>query len=305
MLYSFVARTPPLKNYSFLYVLDQDRSYRFVLCKGETDHYFTNVPVGAQPQIKYDGMFELETLSLGDFDYQTPEQRNLNQTMTQKNGISYRVSVQGDPNYAIVQFPAYRGDRGWITPYGVNDASRFDLQNTLYISFQDPYFSAGSYFLSDNYGNNPLPAAISLIDNELNKYEIPESSMTLIGSSKGANIAAIASQFFSDNQLILSGYAMDLKAWITHGGQAHLDSALDYYGIEYPDAGRIFRDESEIKETHWFYSKSDAIANQGMEQYQATNLTSYASDEPHGVLYRVHEPEMRTLICQRRGIDLR
>lgn len=284
MLYSFQLNTAPLESARPVFLDDGDRSYKFFMGKNETQHLYTNIPVNGAPVVRYDSDHTLTELSLADEIYMTEDQIDSNQSLTNDRNVSYRITVAGTPRQAIVTFPAYRGDRGWSAPYGVLRAERFQMDNTLYISFQDPYFTAGSYFLSDNFGNDPLPTAVEVIKETLENFSLSGEDTTFVGASKGANIAALVSRYFENNQLILCNYAVDIGHWVKNTGLSHLDVALKFYDRTYPDALSILRSESSQKETHWLYSIGDDIANKGSEQLVGRHLTTYASSEPHGTV---------------------
>ena len=146
---------------------------------------------------------------------------------------------------------------------------------------------------------DPRQQIVGIIRKHLASYSISDSEVTLIGSSKGANIAALISPYFEDNQLILSGYATNLGKWVEHNGQASLISSLDYYGLDFPDALSLLRFEGSRKETHWFYSVGDDLANGGNEDLREPNLISYACLEPHGSLFRDRWDQFEALIGQR------
>lgn len=285
MLFSFQINTDPLVNFKRIYLHDGERTSKFVMGKGEAQHIYTNIPVSGFPTVEYDEGCSFTVLSASDDVFMTPDQIARNKSLISEKNVSYRVSSRGTPQHAIISFPAYRGDRGWAAPYGVLRAERFDLDDTLYISFQDPYLTAGSYFLSDSYGNDPVPAAVEVISRTLAEYSLTADRATFMGASKGSNIAALVSQHFEGNQLVLCNYSVDIQYRIHRTGMSHLETALDYFGIEYPDAFEILAREASRKETHWLYSIGDDISNKGMETYTAEYLTTYASEEPHGKLF--------------------
>ncbi|APT94571.1 hypothetical protein CSTAT_04225 [Corynebacterium stationis] len=302
MLFSFRLETEPLDSFKRVHLHDGDRSFKFVMGKGESEHIYTNIPVDSFPTVEYDGPSAFTVLAANDEVFMTPEQRKLNQNLVTESNVTFRISTRGTPKHAVVSFPAYRGNRGWAAPYGVLRAERFDLDDTLYISFQDPYLTAGSYFLSDSFGNDPVPAAVEVINRALNDYSLTAEQATFVGASKGSNIAALVSQHFDGNQLILCNYSMDIQYRIHRTGMSHLESALGYFGIEYPDAFKIFAQESSRKETHWLYSEDDEISNRGKEQYSAEFLTTYASKEPHGKMF-LTEWDRITAIVRNRHSD--
>ena len=112
-------------------------------------------------------------------------------------------------------------------------------------------------------------------------------------------MAAMLSKHFVDNQLIVCAYATDIEKWVSSTGQASLTSALEYYGVKYPDALQLLRSEGEAKETHWFFSVDDAKANLGNENLTAKQLTTYACEENHGNLLRGRWDQIREIISQR------
>lgn len=304
MLFSFQINTDPLPGFKRAYLRDGERTYKFMMGKGESQHIYTNIPVDDFPTIEYDEGCSFTILSASDSVYMTTEQQELNKALVSENNVSYRVSYRGTPRHAIISFPAYRGDRGFAAPYGVLRSERFDMDDTLYISFQDPYFTAGSYFLSDNFGNDPVPTAVDIISRTLAEHSLTAQQATFVGSSKGANIAALVSQHFDGNQLILCNYSVDIQYRIQRTGMSCLEPALAYFGIKYPDAFEILAEESSRKETHWLYSTNDDISNKGMETFTAEFLTTYPSEEPHGgVLYKEWDI-VRQLILNRARISI-
>lgn len=301
MLYSFKVFTEPLADFTRFILESSGRLYPFVMAKGDREHYYLNVPMQERPVLYGPGPQVREELSFGKDPFTTLEQEDYddNQQLTSEGDVKFRVVVRGEPTHAIVMFPPYRGNRGFAAPYGVVAAEKFGFDDCLYISFQDPYFANGSYMLATNSGLDPRQQIVGIIRKYLASYSLSDSEVTMIGSSKGANIAALISPYFDDNQLILSGYATDIRGWVAHNGQASLISSLDYYGIDFPDALSLLRFEGSRKETHWFYSVGDDLANGGHEDLSEPNLLSYACQEPHGTLFRDRWDQFEVLIGQR------
>lgn len=296
MLFSFQVDTKPLQDFKRIYLRDGDRNYKFVMGKGESRHIYTNIPVEHFPTVEYDDGCSFTVLSANNDTFITQDQLELNKTLVSEKNVSYRVSSRGTPKHAVISFPAYRGNRGWAAPYGVLRGERFDLDDTLYISFQDPYLTAGSYFLSDSYGNDPVPAAVEVISRTLAKHSLTPEQSTFVGASKGSNIAALVSRHFDGNQLILCNYSVDIQCRIHRTGMSHLETALSYFGIEYPDAFEILDQEASRKEPHWLYSVGDDISNKGMETFTAEYLTTYASEEPHGTMFLAEWDTVQQLV---------
>lgn len=299
MLYSFALCTEPLKDFTKFKLTDDTRDYGFVMGQGDSQHYYFNIPVERRPTVICDVPFTLNELSWGNSEFESDLQRSISEPLTVYGSVRYRVRVNGTPTHAVVMFPPYRGNRGFEAPYGVVPAEKFAFDDCLFISFQDPYFANGSYMLSDNRGGDPVPEAVAAINREIQRFGLTGADVTLIGSSKGANIAALISECLDGNQLILSGYATDLPRWVAHNGQASLIPALDYFGKSLPDALAVLEREAQRKEVHWFYSVGDDIANCGNEGLQAPTLSTYPCPEPHGSLFRDRWSHFRELIVSR------
>lgn len=296
MLYSARIDTEELSDFTRAIFSAGGRDYPVILGKGDSAHYFTNIPLDEKPIFKCPVEHSIQDLSFQESAYETAATKAFSSQLKDRSGVRYRSTVVQRPKRAVVMFPAYRGDRGWENAHGVMPVEKFGFEETLYLSFQDPYFVNGSYFLSDNYGKSPLPIAVAIIQNELDAWGLLASDMSLVGSSKGANIAAMISQYFKDNQLIVCGYANNIARWVAHNGQACLTSALDYYNISYPDAAEILFSEAENKETHWFYSTRDHLANDGCETRTAKHLVKHACHESHGELFRSRWDSVSALV---------
>ena len=63
VLYSFKLRTSPLETWTWFEATDQGRTYRLLMGKGETDHYYLNLPVRARPAIQCSVDHSVEELS--------------------------------------------------------------------------------------------------------------------------------------------------------------------------------------------------------------------------------------------------
>lgn len=291
--------TAPLQQNEYVTVTDTDKVHRFVARSGQHRHFYTNIPVDAVPHVSFNLDHKFHQLAAGGSVYLTQKQGALNKGLARDRNVTYRISVEGKPNHAIVTFPHYKGVGGWETPYGILDGRKFELENTLVISFQEPYFSMGSYFLSDNYGGDPVPTAVQVIKRSLAKYGLSDHSATFIGSSKGANIAALVSQHFDRNQLILCAYSTDVEYRVRNTDYSHLAVALDRFKIPFPEALEILKSEGYRKETHWFYSIGDDLANRGQEHTTAPQLTTYACTESHSDVILGQWSTIRDLISLR------
>lgn len=300
MLYSFELRTANLKRNEYVHVVDGHRNYRFVARGGHKRHVYTNIVVQNRPIIKvgFDHIFT--ELSIGGGVFLTDEQFRLNQGLARDRSVTYRVSVRGTPKRAIVTFPHYKGVGGWPAPYAILDSRKFDLDDTLYVSFQEPYFTMGSYFLSDNYGNDPAPIAASVIARLLQSHSLTAREATFLGSSKGANIAAAVSKYFDYNQLILCAYSTDLEYRILNTDYIHLATSLENFSIGFPDTLALLKEESNRKETHWFYSVEDQLANRGNEGLKARRLTSHPCSEEHSEVVTGQWDNIRELIIEKK-----
>lgn len=300
MFYSFRLITPPLEKQTPFKVHDGERTMTYFAGRNATEHYYCNLLLDSKPTIDFPGEYEVEELSSSNEPYFTPVQIQLNKSLSTDEGLNYRVEVRGTPRRAIISGPQYAGDSGPAAPYAMLRAERFDLDDTLYISFQDPFFSHGSYLLSDNYGKNPLPKAVSIIKESLKKHGLTSEQATFVGASKGANIAAMLSQHFSDNQLIVCAYAMDLEYWIRNTGMAHIGMTLDSLNVDIPDSLSLLQKEADTKETHWFYSQNDPKSNRGLEEtFTAKKLKKYSCPEAHGAILLERWEEIKKLILER------
>jgi len=249
-----------------------------------------------KPGVSFEGDYELTDLAFGGGSYLPPLQRKLNKGLARDRNVTYRVKAVGTPRHAIVTFPHFKRRGGPEAPYPILDAGKFVFDNTVYISFQDPYLAQGSYFLTDNYGNDPVVTAASVIRRELSKYGLDDCNATFVGSSKGANIAALVSSYFRSNQLIVCAYSTELEYRLRNSHFVHLATALDFFGIGIPDSLEILKAEASRKETHWFYSVGDEMANRGHENTKASNLTSYPSNVGHSAVILDNWQKIHSLI---------
>ena len=298
LLYSFLVATRPLKRNVQVRVEDGTQSYVFIARAGHSRHYYTNIPVAFKPTLNVPFPHKMTELAFGEDLYVTEEQRLLNVGMTSFKNVSYRVSVRGFPRRAVVTFPHYKGVGGWPAPYALLDGSRLELEDTLYISFQDPYWTMGTYFLSDSYGSDPVPAAEEAIRQQLTKHGLTSDKCTFLGSSKGANIAALVSSRFSDGRLVLCAYSTDLEYRIRNTHYSHLGTMLDRFAISIPDTLEILTNEASAKETHWFYSIGDDLANRGNENIEVEYLTSHPCAQSHSRVMLDNWDSIRSLIHQ-------
>lgn len=207
------------------------------------------------------------------------------------------MKISNDPKHAIITIPHLKRRGGPNAPYPILDGARFDLEDTVYISFQDTYLSFDSYFLTDNYGGNPVPTAADVVNRILNQYGLDDSNATLVGSSKGANIVASVSRHFDNTQLIVCTYSTDLEYRIRNSHYSHLATALNYFGLEFPDSLDILANEGTRKETHWFYSVEDHLANMGNEGVDYPRLHKYACDVDHSNVIVDNWNRIKGLIC--------
>ena len=147
VLYSFKLRTSPLETWTWFEATDQGRTYRLLMGKGETDHYYLNLPVRARPAIQCSVDHSVEELSFSETEYMTQAQQAINDSLIHEGNAHFRLTVEGTPRKLVVMPSPYRGDRGWETPYGVVPVQKFELGDTAYMAFQDPHFVNGSYML--------------------------------------------------------------------------------------------------------------------------------------------------------------
>lgn len=224
----------------------------------------------------------IQVLAFGETSYVTNEQLERNEGMLFDGSIYFRRTVKGVPKRAVVSFAHFGGHAGFQAPYSVLDASKIGLDNTLYLSLQDPFFIQGSYLLSDNFGNDPKPRIAKTISNELKAFGLTAAETTFLGSSKGAATALIMAQVFPPKTLLLCSLTTDLNGPIRNSRYSHLGVALDYYGVGYPDTAELLFATAESKDVHWLYSTKDATSTRGNEKKSAAKLHKYAFDQSHG-----------------------
>lgn len=199
------------------YLALQDGSYKhdFVLLKGLETHYFTNIPVKSMPEVVWGPKEHVEVLSFGQSPYCPPAQKELDRKLTSSLGVKYLRSIIGVPNKAVVTFPHFPGPGGWEKPYPVlNGEKHFPFEDCLYLSFQDGYFSAGSYMLVDNEGRTLGPRLEDTIREELNKWKILDKRVSFIGGSKGASIAVLQSERFYSSLLFACAPQMEISSYL-------------------------------------------------------------------------------------------
>lgn len=269
--------------------------------KDHTDHLYANIVVKDRPEVYFEERYSLREHSFGNDTFLHPDQHAMNTHLQSEAGITFKVRSFGTPHRAIITFPQHRGFGGWLAPYSVFHGEKLAIDDCLYISFQEPYLTSGSYFLVDNSGEDPVPNAINIIRRELANYGLGESNVTLIGSSKGANIAALVSQHLSGNQLILCNYSTELDYRLRNNFLSYLANTLDLLQVTIPDSLEILARESENKETHWFYTVGDHLANRGHESLQGPRLSTYACTDRHGEVLQGNWDFIKSLIQRFHG----
>lgn len=304
MLFSFEILTRKLHQDVTFYLVDQDRVIPFVATKSRSRHIYNNVPVSGIPSVLFPGDSQLLIKSYSPESYLNREQQEANKNLKIHNNVSFQYTVKGNPSRAVISFPHTKGPGGWELPYGVLDAQKFSIEDALFISFQDPYLTSGSYFLADNFGNDPIPSVLEVIRDLLAQYGIPEAKSTLVGSSKGAASAAIVSRHLQGNQLVVVNYSTDLSYKLHATEWAHIGASLDYFNIEIPDTLAILLHEAESKQVHWFYSeKGDFSSNMDNEDIEAPYLKKWPSPEPHGKILQNRFEFITNLIDDYSGED--
>lgn len=303
MLFSFELVTSLLQKDSIVLVIDGSRTYEFVARQGLNRHYYTNIPVTATPTIQFNSWCEVKVLSESENFFQTTQQAAMNIGLITHGLAKYKKEVRGVPTSALITFPHFKGPGGHSAPYTLLDGAQYGFEDTLYLSFQDTYLTSGSYFLSGNHGEYPISDVVKAIDEELKRHGIQASEATFLGSSKGSNSAALASSYFSDNELIVCAYATDLGHFLENTSYAYLAEQLRFFGTEIPGYDALLFDQAAHKDVHWFYSTSDEVSNRGNDSRDSDRLTKYASSEPHskvlsasreqilGLLDRLHGPK--------------
>lgn len=295
MLYSFQLETKELDEWMTITVNDGLREYKLTARAGHSRHVYTNLPVSARPQLTIPCAGTVTELSYGHDSYMRAEQKQANRTLINR-GTPYMRSVKGTPRRAVVTFAHFKGHGGWASPYPVFNGEKLELNDCLYLSFQDPYFHLGSYLLSDNYGNDPKPGVVQAIRDELSIFGLDESAATLLGASKGAATALMVSERLSGNQLVLCSLSTDLDFPVRKSRYAHIGVALDFYGVTYPKIIDLLLSEASSKDTHWFYSVGDDAANRGNESRIAPFLTKYASESEHARVIVDNLPRIASIV---------
>lgn len=281
MLYSFRLVSDELKNWHTVRLNDGRRIYELIARPGQSEHVYMNLPVSRRPKIEVPFPCTVEELSFGESEYMSPEQTHLNTALDSETGIPFRRGARGVPRHLVVSFPHFKGQGGWPAPYTVLNAESVDINNCAFLSFQDPHFHLGSYLLSDNHGHDPKPTVERIIRNELERFSLDDSSLTILGASKGAATAVMMSEYFTAKQLIVCSLSTNLDIPIRKSRYSHIGVALDYYGVSYPDMMECLLAEAAKKETHWFYAVGDHASNQGNESATADRLTSYPVESGH------------------------
>lgn len=297
MLFSFKITTNTLARNTSVIVQDGDVEYSFIARKGQNEHFYTNIPVKNVPRVKFAPSHTLEQLSAGGHSFLTERQKKANRGVINDRHVRYQVSVKGIPKRAIVTFPTDKGSGGWEIPYSLLAADSIDVDNAVYISFQDSYLTAGSYFLSDNYGNSPLKTVGEIITQTLDKYEISKSESYFLGSGKGANTATIVSSAFESNKLILLGYQLDLESWIEKSHLAYLLISLNNFGIRIPNAMNLLQEESWKKETHYFFESAPGPSDKSnILPFDAPNLFLHSTTAKTPKMLITEMNEIRRII---------
>jgi len=301
LLFSFELVTSLLEKDVRFLVTDGSRTYKFVARKGLKRHYYINIPVSATPTIKFNSWCQVNVLSYSDDFFLTDQQETLNAGIIADGLARYKKEVCGVPTSAIISFPHFKGPGGHEAPYTLLDGAQYGFDNTLHLSFQDAYLSSGSYFLSGNHGEDPMPDVVRVIEKELALHGLQASDATFLGSSKGSNSAALASSFFSGNELIVCAYATDLDHFLGKTLYAFVAEQLRFFGKETPDFNELLFGQAEHKDVHWFYSTSDEVSNCGNETRNAGRLTKHAIEEPHSKVLASSQEEITGLLTRLHG----
>lgn len=299
MLFSFQIETEELHKWYAIYVNDGDREYKLMARQGHTRHLYMNIPVSRKPTVKIPIPASYSELSYSYAPFISKEQEQLNRGLVNNGTTPFKRVIRGTPKHMVVTLPHFKGQGGWPAPYAVLDGSKLDLDNCLYLSFQDPYFHLGSYLLSDNQGHDPKPGIVATIRDELSLYGISEESLTILGASKGASAALMISEYFTANQLIVCSLSTDLDFPIRKSQYSHIGVALDYYGVKYPNTMELLLSEAATKDTHWFYAVGDDSANRGNETKSAARLSKYPCEVDHAQVVSTNYGRISEIIATR------
>lgn len=282
MLFSFEFITDKLDKTHDLVVSDGQHTYTLTVRARRPRHVFTNIPVLRRPTITLPAAGQFTELSYNEHPYMTEEQRERNRGMLFDGETFYRRTVKGIPKRAVVSFAHFGGHAGFPAPYSLLDASKVGLDDTLYLSFQDPFFVQGSYLLSNNVGQDPKPQIAATIAQEIEAFGISADDVTFFGSSKGAATALIMGQVFPAGRFVLCSLTTDLTQPIRNSRYSHLGQALDFYGVPYPDTAELLFSTAQDREVQWLYSTRDPESTRGNEKRDAPHLVKRPFNLAHG-----------------------
>lgn len=301
VLYSFELKTSLLPNDFRVEVVDGSRLFHFVARKGSNRHVYANIPVSNVPQIRFNTWYEVTTLASGNAVFHTAEQQRMDVGLEAVGPLRYKKEVRGVPTSAVITFPHFKGHGGFPAPYTLLDGAQYDFDDTLYLSFQDSFLTAGSYFLCGNHGEDPMDDVVRTIKTELARYGIDESATTFLGSSKGANSAALASSHFAGNELIVCAYATDLEHFLKSTDYAYLADYLGFMGKDIPDYDALLFGQAAEKDVHWLYSTIDEVSNRGNETRTAQHLSKHACPQAHPDVIGSNKGLLLQLLANRHG----
>lgn len=304
MFLSVKFTTEPLSRVNYISFEESGRKFYFVASKGSTEHFYTNIPVNVFPKIIWNTPHKLTILSENDKPYMTELQKELNTSLISYKNLNYKREVVGIPTKAIISFPHFRGHAGFEAPYAVLDSHKLGIDNCLHLCFQDPFLTGGGYYLTDSFGDSPVPTAVEIINLELASFGLTSANVTFLGLSKGGCIANLISSHFSNNQLIVAALQTDIAHFLKNTPYQHVGEAFDYLEVKIPDMAEILFEQARFKDVHWFYAENDDTSNCGYENYSGSKLNLYANTVGHSDVYPHNSDRIATLIRDFHGVDI-
>lgn len=231
--------------------------------------------------------------------FSTPQQDKYDKTYgVQQHGRVF-YSMRGNtknPKRIIVTFPGFGPSTTRIS-YAVSYMKQLtdaELQDTLFVAFQDRYSVSGTYMLLDSAGREIRSEIEAVIAGFLSQYGLTDDKMLIFGASKGASTALVYADKFPKARLLVAVPQMNLPYYFSkpffYDNLYQFDA---FHRIAQPvEYLRRYLDEG--RSIDYFYTTNDELSNCSTIEYAEglPNLRKYRFDGVHGAVARDALPTM-------------
>lgn len=206
------------------------------------------------------------TLHIGRGSFSNPQQVAYDKSHAIEQFENVFYSLRGNivnPKRLLLMFPDFSDSASRIS-YPIEyfeEIAEEELSDTLVVSFQDCYMSAGTYMAIDNSGRSLSSRVISILDRFISRYDISEEDVMLFGVSKGGSIAIRYSEHLPQAHLVVVAPHMNIPYALRGSFVGDNPGQLYELGaIVQPDQQMrtAFRDGRTID---YFYSDADEQSN--------------------------------------------